>query len=79
MPRSDYSLPEHKFSVDSDTAEVMHTVIREEFFGRTIIAITHSLQSFLYFDRVALIKEGTIVEYGQPHDLVGSESEIIDV
>lgn len=53
----------------------MHRVIKEEFAGRTVIAITHMLKSVLYFDAVALIRGGTIVEYGSPHDLLASDSE----
>lgn len=43
--------------VDPDTAEIIHSIIKEEFAGYTVIAITHMLKSFLYFDAAAFIRE----------------------
>lgn len=40
----------------------------------TIIAVVHKLESILAFDRVAVLESGKLVEYGQPGELLQSES-----
>ncbi len=61
-------------SVDSDTDTVMQRVLREEFAGRTMIAIAHKLQTILDFDRVLLLDKGQIVETGNPQELLANDT-----
>ena len=60
-------------SVDSDTDTVMQRVLREEFAGRTMVAIAHKLQTILDFDRVLLLDKGQIVETGNPQELLAND------
>jgi ATP-binding cassette subfamily C (CFTR/MRP) protein 1 len=52
---------------------VMQRVIREEFLGRTIIAIAHQLDTIVDFDRVLVMDAGRLVESGSPIDLMRRE------
>ncbi|CAG8000629.1 unnamed protein product [Penicillium salamii] len=60
-------------SVDSETETLMQSVIREQFNGRTIIAIVHKLHTILDFDKIAVMENGRIVEYGSPAVLLSRE------
>ena len=48
----------------------MQELIRSEFQGRTIVMIAHRLSSLLDFDRVAVLDRGSLVEFGQPVELL---------
>ncbi|KAK2738485.1 hypothetical protein FQN57_007000 [Myotisia sp. PD_48] len=65
-------LDEATSSVDSETDELMQRVLREEFRGRTIIAITHKLNTVLDYDRIVLLDKGQIIETGNPQDLLAT-------
>ncbi|ODA76961.1 hypothetical protein RJ55_07478 [Drechmeria coniospora] len=60
-------------SVDSETDELMQRVVRDEFKGRTLLAIAHKLQTVLDFDRIVLLDKGRIVEMGNPQELLKQE------
>lgn len=66
-------LDEATASVDLYTDELMQRIIREEFKGRTIIAVAHRLQTILDFDRILVLDKGKVVEYGEPEDLLNRE------
>lgn len=36
----------------------------------TIIAVAHKLDTILDFDKVVVMKQGALVEYGEPHKLL---------
>lgn len=57
-------------SVDAKTDELMQRVIRERFSSHTIIAVAHKLDSILDYDKVALLDEGRLVEFDNPHELL---------
>lgn len=59
-------------SVDSETDELMQRVLRDEFKGRTVIAIAHKLHTVLDFDRVVLLDKGRVVETGNPQELLAT-------
>lgn len=52
----------------------MQRVIRERFSNHTIIAVAHKLDSILDYDKVALLDEGKLVEYNNPHDSLSDSS-----
>lgn len=56
-------------SVDITTDMLIQRVVREEFAGATIIAIAHRLDTVLDFDKVAVLSEGTLVEFDSPQAL----------
>ena len=48
----------------------MQKIIREDFKGRTIIAVAHRLETILDFDRVVVLDQGLLVEEGLPSQLL---------
>ncbi|MCJ1354151.1 MAG: hypothetical protein MMC33_004138 [Icmadophila ericetorum] len=67
-------LDEATSSVDRKTDEVMQRLIREEFRNRTVIAIAHRLETILDFDRIALLREGKLIEFDSPKNLLSRDS-----
>jgi ATP-binding cassette subfamily C (CFTR/MRP) protein 1 len=48
----------------------MQAIIEREFRDRIVIAILHRYTNIHYFDRVAVLKSGRLVEYGKPRTLL---------
>jgi len=67
-------LDEVSSSVDIASDEVMQRVVREEFKDATILAVAHRLDTILDFDRIALLRDGELVEMGTPEELLGRQS-----
>lgn len=63
-------------SVDRETESITQKVIETEFANKTIIAVTHRLRYITESDRVALIKNGELVEFDSPSALLARESEL---
>lgn len=51
----------------------MQQIIRDEFQGRTVIAVAHHLRSILDYDRVIVMDRGSVLESGRPIDLLQTE------
>ena len=66
-------LDEATSNVDRHTDELMQRVIREEWKGKTIIAVVHKLDTVLDFDRVAVLERGSLVEFDVPSVLLEKE------
>ncbi|KAF2462905.1 putative ABC multidrug transporter [Lindgomyces ingoldianus] len=62
-------LDEVSSSVDADTERVMQEIIRSEYRGYTVIAVSHRLDMIMDFDRVVVMDAGEIVEIGNPVEL----------
>lgn len=67
-------LDEISSSVDITSDELMQRIVREEFADATIIAVAHRLDTILDFDRIALLKNGELVEMDTPSALLGRDS-----
>lgn len=67
-------LDEPTSSVDSKTDLRMQELIRSEFSDRTIIMIAHRISSLVDFDRVAVLDGGTLVEFGNPVELLKNDN-----
>lgn len=52
----------------------MQRVIRQKFSGHTIIAVAHKLETILDFDKVAVLDEGSLVEFDSPDALLSNPS-----
>ncbi|KAI7978014.1 hypothetical protein EIK77_009554 [Talaromyces pinophilus] len=59
-------LDEVSSSVDHETERVMQEIIRTEFRGYTVVAVSHRLDMIMDFDRVIVMDTGEIVEVGNP-------------
>ncbi|KAI0201172.1 P-loop containing nucleoside triphosphate hydrolase protein [Astrocystis sublimbata] len=63
-------LDEPTSSVDSSTDTQMQAIIRDEFKDRTVIMIAHRLSTLLDFDLVLVLDQGSVVESGNPTELL---------
>jgi ATP-binding cassette subfamily C (CFTR/MRP) protein 1 len=63
-------LDEATSSLDHRNEQIIQRLIREEFLGCTIVAITHRLQNIVDFDAVAIMEEGRVMEIGRPSELL---------
>ncbi|KAI1673320.1 ABC transporter integral membrane type 1 [Pyrenophora tritici-repentis] len=64
-------LDEVSSSVDVETERVMQEIIRNEFKGYTVIAVSHRLDIIMDYDRVVIMDTGKIVETGNPVEMAG--------
>lgn len=67
-------LDEATSNVDHKTDELMQRIIREEFEGRTVIAVAHRLNTIMDFDRVAVLDQGQLCELDSPMALLARQS-----
>lgn len=67
-------LDEATSSVDMETDKLIQQSIREEFGGRcTLIVIAHRLSTIADFERVLVLSQGQVLEYGTPKELYEAE------
>jgi ABC-type multidrug transport system fused ATPase/permease subunit len=59
-------LDEVSSSVDRETESLMQEIIKKEFKGYTVIAVSHRLDMIMNFDRIIVMDTGEIVEVGNP-------------
>jgi ABC-type multidrug transport system fused ATPase/permease subunit len=62
-------------SVDVRTDAKLQKMIREVFHSCTVFAIAHRLGTIIDYDRVAVLDQGRLVEFGSPVDLLGGGHE----
>lgn len=65
-------LDEATSSVDSKTDQKVQATIRKEFVdkGVTVITVAHRLDTVLGYDRIAVLGDGKLLEYGSPVKLL---------
>ena len=66
-------LDEPSASVDSKTDQLLQTTLRERFSGATIISIAHRLDTVIEYDKIMLLSDGRLLEFGSPSDLLSNE------
>jgi ATP-binding cassette, subfamily C (CFTR/MRP), member 1 len=59
-------------SVDAQTDQQVQNTIRKQFVekGVTVITVAHRLDTVLGYDKIAVLGEGKLLEYGPPSDLL---------
>jgi ATP-binding cassette, subfamily C (CFTR/MRP), member 1 len=64
-------LDEATSSVDSKTDQKVQETIRREFVDRgvTVITVAHRLDTVMAYDRIAVLGDGRLLEYGSPSEL----------
>ncbi|KAJ5354982.1 uncharacterized protein N7496_012194 [Penicillium cataractarum] len=75
MKSSVLVLDEAMSSVDWETEATMQEIIEREFTSHTIISVIHRLRYVENYDRVALMKQGRLVEYASPQELLAAPSQ----
>ncbi|GKT73941.1 ABC multidrug transporter [Colletotrichum tofieldiae] len=67
-------LDEVSAHLDEEMADKVDAVIRQEFAGNTVLAVTHRLRNIRCFSRAFIIDNGRIVEKGNVEDLLAREN-----
>lgn len=69
-------LDEATSAVDMATDALIQRSIREEFTDSTLIVIAHRLSTIADFDRILVLSEGAVAEFGTPFELWNKEGSI---
>ena len=62
-------LDEATSAVDMHTDALIQRSIREEFTDATLLVIAHRLSTIADFDRILVLSDGVVAEYGTPQEL----------
>lgn len=62
-------------NVDPETDGKIQQVIRNELSGNTVLTVAHRLGTIIYYDRVMVLGEGEILEFGTPLELLKRQGE----
>jgi ABC-type multidrug transport system fused ATPase/permease subunit len=62
-------LDEATSAVDMATDALIQRSIREEFGDSTLVVIAHRLSTIADFDRILVLSDGTVAEFGSPREL----------
>lgn len=69
-------LDEATSAVDMATDSLIQRSIREEFTDSTLIVIAHRLSTIADFDRILVLSDGTVAEFGSPKELYEKEDSL---
>jgi len=64
-------LDEATSAVDVETDALIQRTVRSEFSDATVLTIAHRLNTILDADRIMVLDEGKLVEFGPPKELMG--------
>ena len=59
-------------NVDNDTDTVIQATIRTAFKDCTVLTIAHRLHTIIDSDRILMLEQGEILEYGTPAELLSN-------
>ncbi|XP_044719937.1 ABC transporter domain-containing protein [Hirsutella rhossiliensis] len=69
-------LDEATSAVDMSTDTLIQRSIREEFVDSTLMVIAHRLSTIADFDRILVLSDGSVAEFGTPRELWDKESGV---
>jgi ABC-type multidrug transport system fused ATPase/permease subunit len=72
-------LDEATSAVDMTTDALIQRSIREEFTDSTLIVIAHRLSTIADFDRILVLSDGQVAEFGTPKELWEQEGVFRDM
>ncbi|CAF5107662.1 unnamed protein product, partial [Rotaria sp. Silwood1] len=56
--------------VNTKTDELIQKILREKFTNQTILTIAHRLNTIIDSDKIVIMRDGIIAEYGTPEELL---------
>lgn len=66
-------LDEPTANVDGRTDELLQNTISESFNDSTIIAVAHRLDTIINYDKILVLGNGRVLEFGAPHELIEND------
>ncbi|TVY60887.1 ABC transporter FUM19 [Lachnellula suecica] len=69
-------LDEATSNLDHHTDDLMQKIIREEWKGKTVIAVVHRLNTVMDFDKIVVLERGVLVEFDDPETLLEREGGV---
>ncbi|KAK2566746.1 Multidrug resistance-associated protein 1 [Acropora cervicornis] len=63
-------LDEATAAVDLETDELIQQTIRREFADRTVLTVAHRLITIMDYDRIMVLRDGSVAEFGSPSELL---------
>jgi len=66
-------LDEPTANVDAHTDQLVQTTLKERFSGATIISVAHRLDTIINYDRILVLGNGKLLEFGTPKDLLSRD------
>ncbi|KAK1597503.1 ABC transporter [Colletotrichum navitas] len=72
-------LDEAMGSVDAETEALMQEIVDTEFGDCTVLAVMHRLKHVSRYDRVALLGDGELLEFGEPACLISGRTRFAEL
>ncbi|XP_038067008.1 ATP-binding cassette sub-family C member 9-like [Patiria miniata] len=63
-------------SIDLETDKILQSVVATAFAERTVLTIAHRISTIMNSDRILVLNEGKVAEYGTPSELLENEDGI---
>ncbi|KAK1456724.1 ABC transporter [Colletotrichum cuscutae] len=72
-------LDEAMSSFDSETESLMQNIVDTEFAGCAVLAVMHRLGHVGRYDKVVLLGDGEVLEFGDPQELISRNAKFSDL
>ncbi|XP_075526507.1 ATP-binding cassette sub-family C member 2-like isoform X4 [Dermacentor variabilis] len=69
-------LDEATSHMDGDTDRLIQAALRDSFANFTLLTVAHRLHTVLDYDRILVMSEGTVVEYGRLDELLSDRKSV---
>ncbi|CAF1191662.1 unnamed protein product [Rotaria sp. Silwood1] len=63
--------------VDTKTDQLIQQILREKFIDQTILTIAHRLNTVMNSDKIVIMNDGIIAQYGAPTELFSQQNQLL--